>query len=215
MALSRLNRAIPAGGHLTMEQGIDQETAIEELRERYAHGGLPLEEFRQLMGKLMITSDPVERQAILRSLPTEPAYEFPTIAQRIVRARAQAATPGHTISAFFGMVDRRGSLWELGPETQVNATFGEVRLDIRMARLAEGENLLRLNARFGEIDVLVPRGLHVLIESNAIFGEVSVPDHSVAGITAHEAFTLGEARSASYLRIIATATFGEVKISAV
>jgi predicted membrane protein len=122
---------------------------------------------------------------------------------------------GHVISAFFGSVDRSGSLWELGPETQVNATFGEVRLDIRMARLTEGENLLRLNALFGEIDVLVPRGLRILIESNAAFGEVSVPGHSVAGITAHEAFALGEAESASYLRIKANASFGEVKIRTV
>lgn len=198
-----------------MDQGIDQETAIEELRERYARGGLPLEEFRQLMGKLMVTSDPVERRAILQSLPAESAYELPTIAQRSGRPLAQSAARGHTISALFGSVDRSGSLWELGPETHVNATFGEVRLDVRMARLAEGENVLRLNALFGEIDVLVPHGLHVLIESKAAFGEVSVPGHSVSGITAHEAFTLGGAQSTSYLRIIATATFGEVSIRAV
>lgn len=214
MALSRANTTIPAGGHVAMEQGIDQETAIEELRERYARGGLPLDEFRQLMGKLMVTSDPVERQAILRSLPPEPAYDPPTIARRLPRPTDQM-TRGHVISAFFGSVDRSGSLWELGPETQVNATFGEVRLDIRMARLSEGENILRLNALFGEIRVLVPRGLRILIESNASFGEVSVPGHSVAGITAHEAFALGEAESTSYLRIKATATFGEVRIRAV
>ncbi|MGZ3582328.1 MAG: LiaF domain-containing protein [Ktedonobacterales bacterium] len=215
MALSRAHMTIPAGGRMAMDQGIDQETAIEELRERYAHGGLPLEEFRQVMGKLMVTSDPVERRAILQSLPAEPAYELPTIAQRSSRPQAQSVAQGRTISAIFGSVDRSGSLWELGPETKVNATFGEVRLDVRMARLAAGENVLRLNALFGEIDVLVPHGLHVLIESNAIFGEVSVPDHSVSGITAHEDFTFGEAQSTSYLRIIATATFGEVSIRAV
>ncbi len=214
MALSRVNSTILAGGRVAMEQGIDQETALEALRERYARGGLPLEEFRQLMGKLMVTSDPIEREAILQSLPPEPAHDLPSIARRVPRPADQTAR-GHVISAFFGSVDRSGSLWELGPETQVNATFGEVRLDIRMARLAEGENLLRLNALFGEIDVLVPRGLRILIESNASFGEVSVPGHSVGGITAHEAFTLGEAESTSYLRIKATATFGEVKIRAV
>lgn len=215
MALSRVNTAIPAGGYMTMEQGIDQETAIEELRERYARGGLPLEEFRQLMGKLMVTGDPVERQAILQSLPAEPAYELPTIAQRSARPQAQSIPHGHTISAFFGSVDRSGSLWELGPETQVNATFGEVRLDIRMARLSEGENVLRLHARFGEISVLVPRGLHILVESNVAFGEVSVPGHSVGGIIGHEDFMVGEAQNTSYLRIIATATFGEVEIRTV
>lgn len=215
MALSQANTAIPAGGHLTMEQGIDQETAIEELRERYAHGGLPLEEFRQLMGKLMVTRDPVECQAILQSLPAEPDYELPTSARRSARPEAQRASRGHTISAFFGSVDRSGALWELGPETEVNATFGEVRLDIRMARLTEGENVLILHARFGEISVLVPRGLRIQVESNVTFGEVSVPGHSVGGITGHEEFMVGEEQSTSSLRIIATATFGEVEIRTV
>lgn len=214
MALSRARMAIPAGGNMSMEQGIDQDTAIEELRERYARGGLPLEEFRQLMGKLMVTTDPVELQAILQSLPAEPAYQSTAIARRVARPAEQAPS-GHTITALFGSIDRSDSLWELGPEMQVNATFGEVRLDIRLARLAEGENLLRLNALFGEINVLVPRGLRVLIESSAAFGEVSVPGHSVSGIGARDAFTLGEVESTSYLRIKATATFGEVSIHTV
>ena len=192
--------------------GIDQETAVELLRERYARGGLPLEEFRRMMSHLMVTTDPIECQAILDDLPPEPAHEDDRVALRRVEPARSSARKAHRISAFFGEVDRGGVLWDLGPETHVSATFGEANIDVRMARLVEGENILRLSALFGEISVIVPQGLQVLIEGSARFGEVSVPGHSIGGITASEEFSIGSERGGSYLRIEAVATFGEVKI---
>lgn len=189
---------------------MDQATAIEELRERYARGGLPLEEFRRLMGTLMVTTDPTECQAILDQLPPAPAgaVSIPLATREPVRRSS-----GQRISAWFGSVDRSGDLWELGPETEASAVFGEVRLDVRMARLTQGENILRLNALFGEILVIVPEGLRVYIESQARFGEVSVPGHDTSGIATHDSFSLGTTDTGSYLRIEAVATFGEIKIT--
>lgn len=190
---------------------MDQATAIEELRERYARGGLPLDEFRQLMGTLMITTDPAECQAILDRLPPEPAG---AVSVPLARREPARRGGGQHISAWFGSVDRSGDLWELGPETEVSAVFGEVRLDVRMARLVEGENILRVSALFGEVLVIVPEGLRVYVESQARFGEVSVPGHTIGGIALRDNFSLGTMNTGSYLRIEATATFGEVNITA-
>lgn len=192
-----------------MGESMDQATAIEELRERYARGGVPLEEFRRLMGTLMVTTDPAECQAILDQLPPEPLAVVDTPPARRV---SPSRTPGHRIAAMFGQVDRRGDLWELGPETEVSAAFGEVNLDVRMARLVDGENILRLHALFGEINVVVPQGLRVYVDSQARFGEVNVPGHSIGGITTRDSFSIGGAETSSYLRIDAIATFGEVNI---
>ena len=193
---------------------MDQQTAMEELRERYARGGLPLDEFRRVMGQLMVTTDPAECRAILDALPPEP--EQPRAVSTPLPASSRPVGPlsgrTHRISAFFGEADRTGALWELGPETQVSATFGEARLDVRMARLSEGENILRLNALFGEIKVIVPQGLRIYMESSVRFGEVSAPGHGIGGITMRDEFSLGEADTSSYLRIEATATFGEIKV---
>lgn len=189
---------------------MDQATAIEVLRERYARGGVPLEEFRRLMGALMVTSDPAECQALLDQLPPEPAH--PVEVPRARREEFTGRAPGHRIAAMFGQVDRRGDLWELGPETDVSAAFGEVNLDVRMARLTAGENILRLHAVFGEVNVIVPQGLRVYVDSQARFGEVNVPGHSVGGISMRDAFSLGDGETESYLRIEAVATFGEVNI---
>jgi predicted membrane protein len=201
------------GAREIREIGMDQETAIEILRERYARGGLPLEEFRRLMSHLMVTTDPVECQAIIEELPKESGREaIPGAEVRHISTSRPGSRKAHRISAFFGEVDRRGGLWELGPETHVSATFGEANLDVRMAKLVPGENILRLSALFGEISVIIPAGLHVLIDSSARFGEVSVPGHTIGGITVSDEFTLGDTSTASYLRIEANATFGEIKI---
>lgn len=195
---------------------MDQQSAMEELRERYARGGLPLDEFRRVMGQLMVTTDPAECQAILDALPAEPEQPRAVSAPLPATSRplATSSRPGraHHISALFGEADRTGALWDLGPETLVSATCGEVRLDVRMARLSEGENILRLNALFGAIKVIVPAGLRVYMDGSARFGEVKAPGHSIGGITMRDEFTLGEADTASYLRIEATATFGEIKV---
>ncbi len=198
------------------EGDMDQQSAMEELRERYARGGLPLDEFRRVMGQLMVTTDPAECQAILDRLPPEPeqphAASLPLPAASSPLGTTARSGRTHRISALFGEADRTGALWDLGPETLVNATFGEVRLDVRMARLSEGENILRLNALFGEIKVIVPEGMRVYMESAVRFGEVKAPGHSIGGITMREDFTLGEADTSSYLRIEANATFGEIKV---
>lgn len=206
--MSSLSRV--SSTRLSMGEIMDQATAIEALRERYARGGVPLEEFRRLMGTLMVTTDPVECQALLDQLPPESAHavDFPAIRRDVPVTRA----PSHRITAMFGQVDRRGDLWDLGPETEVTAAFGEVNLDLRMARLTDGENILRLHALFGEINVIVPQGLRMFVDSQARFGEVNVPGHSIGGITMHDAFAIGSAETSSYLRIEAVATFGEVNI---
>lgn len=199
---------------------MDQQTAIEELRERYARGGLPLDEFRRVMGQLMVTTDPAECQAILDALPTEPEQpQSRAVSAPLPAPSRPLGTSGsggriHRISAFFGSADRTGALWELGPETLVSATFGEARLDVRMARLSEGENVLRLNALFGEIKVIVPQGMRIYMDGSARFGEVKAPGHGIGGITMHDEFMLGESDTSSYLRIEATATFGEIKVIA-
>jgi hypothetical protein len=214
--MTQVWRTETAGDSAVQEGIMDQQTAMEELRERYARGGLPLDEFRRVMGQLMVTTDPAECRAILDTLPPEP--ERPrTVSSPLTPSRPLGGEGGgriHRVSAFFGEADRTRSLWELGPETQVSATFGEVRLDVRLARLSEGENVLRLNALFGEIRVIVPRGLRVYMESSVRFGDVKAPGHSIGGLAMRDEFTLGEADTASYLRIEANATFGEIKVIA-
>lgn len=199
----------------TNQPDIDQETAMEELRERYAHGSIAIEEFQRLMGLVMVTTDPRELQAIIDQLPPDPAAHRAVLAARSANPMSapSARRANRPINAFFGEVDRSHHLWDLGEETEVNATFGEINLDIRMARMSEGEHILRLNALFGEINITVPHGMRVTIDSTARFGEVNVPGQEVSGILARDELTVGgESGGGIALHIEATATFGEINI---
>src|SRR5690242_7252932 len=107
--------AAGAGAEGAIQEGdMDQQSAMEELRERYARGGLPLDEFRRVMGQLMVTTDPAECQAILDALPAEPEQPRAVSAPLPATSRplATSSRPGrpHHISALFGEADRTGAL---------------------------------------------------------------------------------------------------------
>jgi predicted membrane protein len=209
---------------------MDQETAIEMLRERYAHGGLPLEEFRRLMGKLLVTTDPAECQALLDDLPPAPPMppaEEPAAQRTLARretdtwqrqaGEAPASQNVHHIMAMFGSINRSDVLWDLGPELQATALFGEVKLDVRMARLVEGENVLRVHAIFGEVKLTIPEGMDVTIHSTAQFGDVSTPRQwgRWGEMGGRAPATSAQSTAGRRLRIYATATFGQVSIRTV
>jgi hypothetical protein len=210
------------------EATMDQETAIELLRERYARGGVPLEQYRQLMGKLLVTTDPAECQALLDELPPAPAEvsesraaDEPARARGVStdtsdarRSSQSTANPNtHRLLAMFGSIDRSEVLWDLGPETQATALFGEVKLDVRMARLVEGENILRVQAIFGEVALTIPEGMDVTIHTSVQFGEVSVP--RLLRDTGAGRRDIPPQQSGRRLIVYATATFGQVSIRTV
>ncbi len=211
---------------------MDQETAIELLRERYAHGGVPLEEFRRVMGKLLVTTDPAECQALLDELPPaspeiaeSPGADEGDRPHNVVHyapgtgrgsSRPTTNANAHRIMAVFGSVNRSDALWDLGPETQATALFGEVTLDVRMARMVEGENILRVQAIFGEVRVTIPEGMDVTIHSSAQFGEVSTP-RNIGGDSARRDLSRDVPAPLAGRRLViyANATFGEVSLRTV
>src|SRR5579863_8748674 len=82
---------------------IDQETAMEELRERYAHGSIAIEEFQRLMGLVMVTTDPRELQAIIDQLPPDPAAHRAVVVSRSANPMSapSARRASRPINAFF------------------------------------------------------------------------------------------------------------------
>ena len=55
---------------------------------------------------------------------------------------------------------------------ELSATFGGVRCDLRNA-IIEKDCAIQVTAIFGGIDILVPEGINVKIQTNSIFGGVS------------------------------------------
>ncbi len=81
---------------------------------------------------------------------------------------------------------------------KANATFGEMILDLRNAKIKENA-VVNANAIFGSIKIITPKDVNIKVSSSSIFGEVN--DKSIKN-----------ENSKNTLFINASATFGEVKI---
>ena len=63
---------------------------------------------------------------------------------------------------------------------EVNATFGGAKCDLRGA-IFEGDSAIKATALFGGIDIIVPAGVNVKVNSNSLFGGVSNKAPSLGG----------------------------------
>ena len=73
----------------------------------------------------------------------------------------------------FGDITRRGS-WPSGDRMSPIAVFGDIDLDFRQAAMPAGEVAIRAIAPFGNIDVLVPDGVHVDLGGFTLFGSKKI-----------------------------------------
>jgi hypothetical protein len=106
-----------------------------------------------------------------------------------------------SIHALFAETKRAGP-WTPARATAVSAVFASVRLDLREALLAAGVTAFEVNVVFGELEVVVPPGLAVDVECNAMFGEID-QDESLAG---------APPTSSARIRITGRVWFGSVTI---
>ncbi len=60
--------------------------------------------------------------------------------------------------------------WELARRTRVVATFSELTLDLRGARIPAGVTTLEITATFASVTVIVPPGVRVDVDGTAILG---------------------------------------------
>jgi hypothetical protein len=105
------------------------------------------------------------------------------------------------ISAMFASARKQGD-WEPAPVTHASATFGEIILDFREARIGPGVTVVHASATFGSIEIIVPPGVHVECDGSATFGEFSERVSMTAPVGA----------VAPTLRITGEALFAEVTV---
>lgn len=105
------------------------------------------------------------------------------------------------LAATFASVKKQGD-WEPAPLTHASATFGEVVLDFRDARIGPGVTVVHASATLGSVEIVVPPGLHIECDGSATFGE----------FTEHVSMSAPPEAEAPTLRITGEALFGEVKV---
>jgi hypothetical protein len=119
---------------------------------------------------------------------------------------------GPASDALVGSIRKSGPDWQLGNE-RYQVGFGDIRLDLRRAYIAEGEHRLDLECFAGSIVVVVPRIIAVNARAHSSVGSVSILGEKADGFGR----TLN-VRSADYasgvrrLTIEADVALGDIRI---
>ncbi|MBC7896685.1 MAG: hypothetical protein H7066_14810 [Cytophagaceae bacterium] len=80
------------------------------------------------------------------------------------------------VLSFFGSQKREGG-WEVPRHLRVACCMGSVELDLREAILSEGDTVIEVIAFMGSVEILLPPGVRVDMEGDALVGEYTfTPD---------------------------------------
>lgn len=85
---------------------------------------------------------------------------------------------GDSNSAIFSELNYSG---EIEDNSEFNAVFGKVTIDLRNVLLSEPETFIKVNVVFGGAEIFLPSDLPVKIKSDVVFGGVQLPDGKSGG----------------------------------
>lgn len=95
----------------------------------------------------------------------------------------------------------------------VSNVFGDIRMDLSKAVIAEGESVLRVDGVFGTTNMTVPADIEYAVYANTVFGGVARNSDRHEGFSPRlEYQTPGYAHAPRKLRIIASQVFGDILV---
>lgn len=167
----------------------EREQTIERLRGAAGEGRLTLEELADRIETASFARTREQLDGLTADLPAAGA------------AATQVATVPARNTALFGDLKRTGP-WQLPAASRWDSIFGDVKLDLREARVPAGE--IRIDARsfFGDIELLVPEGVLVDVRGKTYLGDVK-----------QEAGTVAPA-GAPRIVLTGSTVFGDVRVRA-
>lgn len=136
----------------------EREAAIERLRGAAAEGRLTLEEL----------ADRIEAAGTARTRGelAKLTDDLPAAAE--IGSLVAAPTRNSTV---FGD-QRRSGAWPLPRRSSWETVFGDVSLDLREAHVPTGEIAIEAKTVFGDVELLVPEGVAVEIQTRTVLGDV-------------------------------------------
>jgi hypothetical protein len=155
-----------------MSLELEREQVVQALCRHYAQDALTTEELESRLEAAYRARDVNELHALTHGLPalTAPA-SGPTSAVASRRgAEAFASRAQERVLSVFGDVKKRGD-WEVARHLRAITVLGALELDFREARILAGVTTIDVSATLAEVRIIVPPGLRVECDGNAILGE--------------------------------------------
>ncbi len=139
--------------------------AVQQLESAYTEGRLDDNELEQRMDKALAAKTEADLYTLLADLA------------RVEQMRSREPTKSlrrleNSSFALFSGIEHKGS-FILPKSYRLKAIFGGCVLDLRTAHLESPESTITISAIFGGIQIFVPSGVRVEVNSTPIFGGVS------------------------------------------
>ncbi|WP_053227264.1 DUF1707 SHOCT-like domain-containing protein [Solirubrobacter soli] len=134
----------------------ERDATVDRLREAAAEGRLTLEELSDRVETAAGAVMRSELDALTRDLP----------ARSLAPVQAQAPD----VRAL-GDIKRSGS-WLIPAENHFRTFFGTIKLDLRQAQISANETRIHAWTLFGNVDLLVPEGVEVEIQTKTPIGRL-------------------------------------------
>ena len=154
----------PGPSQMRISDG-DRHKVAELLRDAAGDGRIDLDELDQRLEATWVAKTYADLVPITADL--QPAGPVSPPAQRF------PSTPvtGHASStAIVGDCKRRG-VWQVPEHHSAFSFMGSVTLDLREAILASHETLINATAIMGDVKILVPAHMHVVVDGTPIMGD--------------------------------------------
>jgi len=154
-----------------------RQRASELLQRRFSEGVIDVELYETRVEGVEVASKVEEIRALVADLRPDP----PTTSLVPVGPSAGLAVgtpqPQGRVSSILGNATRTGS-WVVPQTLEVRAVLGSVKIDLRQAQLPPEGAVFTINAVLGDVEVLVPPGMRVSLETESILSEVADGDLS-------------------------------------
>jgi Domain of unknown function (DUF1707)/Cell wall-active antibiotics response 4TMS YvqF len=155
-----------------------RDRVIARLGDAFANGSFDLEEFERRVTVVQQSESVRELDEIVSDLPAVPEPAAPAtralVPHREVKARA-------TVFTAMGGVERRGS-WVVPRRLDVYTIMGGASIDLREARLPEGDVEIHVRSLMGGVEIIVPPNLAVESSGAAIMGGFEHVDRAPATV---------------------------------
>jgi hypothetical protein len=150
----------------------DRHRVTELLRDAAGEGRLDLEELEERLELTWAAKTYAELVPITLDLQA-PGVATPPGGVPVRRTPSQVPAVGHNSStAIMGDCKRQG-VWSVPAHHTAFALMGSVLIDLRQAQLSAHETTINANAIMGDVKVIVPANMHVVVDGTPIMGDYS------------------------------------------
>jgi hypothetical protein len=135
----------------------ERDATVSRLREAATEGRLTLEEL----------TDRIEAaaNAVMRSDLVPLTSDLPPTAARVATSSAGVRGAGDV---------KRSGPWTVPAENTFRSWLGNIKLDLRQARISATETHIHARALFGNVDLLVPEGVEVEVRARTQLGRTTL-----------------------------------------